>query len=200
MRWRMLLKSPRSWSDSPVDNSPRELDDDMNGTLKPTEVSGAHRALASLVTERLRLLLEKTSVRYAVVGGLLICASAYSLFPATVTEFDPRWIFVMPVAIAAIASGLREGLLVAFISVGLIGLFESAETGGSYAGTELLTLMSQSFALFGIIAVVLGAFAEAHYSVQSSLRLLASTDPLTKVSNIERFYHELGILQASGVL
>ena len=171
----------------------------MNGTAKPTDVSAADHALATLVTEQLRVLLERRSVRYAVVGFLLICASAYSLFPATVTEFDPRWIFVLPVAIAAIASGLREGLLVAFISVGLIGLFESAETGGTYAGSELLTLMSQSFALFGIVAVVLGAFAEAHYAVQSSLRLLASTDPLTKVSNIERFYHELSLLQSGGV-
>jgi diguanylate cyclase (GGDEF)-like protein len=194
----MLLKFRRPWSDSPESSSSGDQDDAMNGTLKSTDVSGANRVLASLVTEQLRLLLEKRSVRYAVVGFLLICASAYSLFPATVTEFDPRWIFVLPVAIAAIASGLREGLLVAFISVGLIGLFESAETGGTYAGSELLTLMSQSFALFGIIAVVLGAFAEAHYSVQSSLRTLASTDPLTKVSNIERFYHELAQLQTSG--
>jgi diguanylate cyclase (GGDEF)-like protein len=170
----------------------------MNGTFKATEVSGAHRVLAALLTEQLRVLLEKKAVRYAVVGVLLILASAYSLFPATVSEFDPRWVFVLPVAIAAIAAGLREGLSVAVISVGLIGAFESAESGGNYAGSELVTLLTQSFALFGIIAVILGAFAEAHYSVQSSLRQLASTDPLTKVSNIERFYHELTLLQASG--
>lgn len=170
----------------------------MNGTIKAPDVSGAHRALAALLTEQLSVLLEKKAVRYAVVGTLLILASAYSLFPATVSEFDPRWVFVLPVAIAAIAAGLREGLTVAIISVGLIGAFESVETGGNYGGAELVTLLTQSFALFGIIAVILGAFAEAHYSVQSSLRQLASTDPLTKVSNIERFYHELTLLQASG--
>jgi diguanylate cyclase (GGDEF)-like protein len=89
-------------------------------------------------------------------------------------------------------------MTVAFISVGLIGAFAAAATGGSYEETALLTLMSQWFALLGIVAAVLGAFAEAHYSVQSSLLQLATTDPLTKVSNIERFYHELSILQATG--
>jgi diguanylate cyclase (GGDEF)-like protein len=50
--------------------------------------------------------------------------------------------------------------------------------------------------LYGITAAVLGAFAEAHQSVQSHLRQLASLDPLTKVSNVARFYDEMGIMEA----
>ncbi|HWL65902.1 MAG TPA: GGDEF domain-containing protein [Actinomycetota bacterium] len=163
------------------------------------ELSGTHRALATLITERLRLLLERRSIRFAVVGFLLIAASTFTFFPAPVqaVDFDPRWIFILPVAIAAIAAGLREGLTVALISVALIGLFAAAATGGAYGEAALVTLVAQWFALLGIVAAVLGAFAEAHYSVQSSLMQLATTDPLTKVSNIERFYHELSVLQAS---
>ena len=176
----------------------------MIGTAGPVEVSRANRALGTLVTERLRLLLERRSIRLAVVGFLLIAASAYGLiFPASTTCgdaqcFDPNWVFIIPVAVAAIAAGLREGLSVALISVGLIGAFASAKTGGTSEEAALATLLMQWFALFGLVAAVLGAFAEAHYAVQSSLRQLASTDPLTKVSNIERFYHELAQLAAAG--
>lgn len=176
----------------------------MIGTAGPVEVSRVNRAFGALVTERLRILLEKRSLRLAVVGVLLIAASAYGLiFPASTTCgdaqcFDPNWVFIIPVAVAAIAAGLREGLSVALISVALIGAFAAAKTGGSSEQTALATLLMQWFALFGLVAGVLGAFAEAHYAVQSSLRQLANTDPLTKVSNIERFYHELVQLQASG--
>jgi GGDEF domain-containing protein len=51
------------------------------------------------------------------------------------------------------------------------------------------------FALDGITAVVLGAFAEAHYSVQTNLRNLASLDPLTPVFNVASFYKEIGVLE-----
>ena len=175
----------------------------MSGTAGPIEVSRANRAMGSLVTERLRILLEKRSIRLAVVGGLLIAASAYGLiFPASrmcgeAQCFDPNWVFIIPVAVAAIAAGLREGLSIALVSVALIGLFASAQTGGTSEQTAIATVLMQWFALFGLVAAVLGAFAEAHYAVQSSLRQLATTDPLTKVSNIERFYHELGQLQAA---
>ena len=176
----------------------------MNGTAGPIEVSRANRALGALVTERLRILLERRSIRLAVVGALLIAACAYGLiFPtdsacAANQCFDPNWVFIIPVAVAAIAAGLREGLSVALISVGLIGAFSSAKTGGNSEQAAMATLLMQWFALFGLVAAVLGAFAEAHYSVQSSLRQLATTDPLTKVSNIERFYHEMTQLQAAG--
>lgn len=175
----------------------------MLGTAGPVEVSTANRAVSSLVTERVRILLEKRSIRLAVVGALLIAASAYGLiFPlesvcGEAQCFDPNWVFIIPVAVAAIAAGLREGLSVALISVGLIGAFASAKTGGS-AQSTLSTVLMQWFALFGLVAGVLGAFAEAHYAVQSSLRQLATTDPLTKVSNIERFYYEMSHLEATG--
>lgn len=176
----------------------------MIGTAGPAEVSRTDRAVSSLVTERLRVLLEKRSIRLSVVGALLIAASTYGLiFPleaavcATTQCFDPNWVFIIPVAVAAIAAGLREGLSVALISVGLIGAFSSAKAGGADQ-SALATVLMQWFALFGLVAGVLGAFAEAHYAVQSSLRQLATTDPLTKVSNIERFYHEMTQLQASG--
>jgi diguanylate cyclase (GGDEF)-like protein len=152
----------------------------------------------------LRVLLEKRSIRLSVVGFLLIAASAYGLiFPlqaacASAQCFDPNWIFIIPVAVAAIAAGLREGLTVALISVGLIGAFASAKTGGASTQSALATVLMQWFALFGLVAGVLGAFAEAHYAVQSSLRQLATTDPLTKVSNIERFYFEMSQLQEGG--
>lgn len=176
----------------------------MNGTVGPIEVSRANRALGALITQRLRILLERRSVRLAVVGALLIAAAAYGLiFPADAACaanqcFDPNWVFIIPVAVAAIAAGLREGLSVALISVALIGAFSSAETGGNSTQAALATLLMQWFAVFGLVAAVLGAFAEAHHSVQSSLRQLATTDPLTKVSNIERFYHELTLLHAAG--
>ena len=177
----------------------------MIGTAGPAEVSRPNRAFGALVTERLRLLLERRAIRLSVVGALLIAASAYGLiFPASATCgdsqcFDPNWVFIIPVAVAAIAAGLREGLSVALISVGLIGAFASAKAGGASEQTALATLLMQWFALFGLVAAVLGAFAEAHYAVQSSLRHLATTDPLTKVSNIERFYHELAQLQTTGM-
>ncbi len=169
----------------------------MNATIRTTDVSGAHRALGTLVTERLRVLLERRSVRLVLVGALLIGASTFSLFPATVKSFDPLWMFTLPVMISAIAGGLREGLGVAFLAAVINASFATAGTG-RVEDSELITLVSQSFALLGIIAAVLGAFAEAQYSLQSALRQLATTDPLTKVSNIERFYHELNLLHVAG--
>jgi diguanylate cyclase (GGDEF)-like protein len=46
---------------------------------------------------------------------------------------------------------------------------------------------------------VLGAFAEAHYSVQSDFKELATLDPLTKVANVDFFYRELTKLEANPV-
>ncbi len=169
----------------------------MTGIAGPAEASPAKRAIGTLVTEQLRVMLERRPIRLSVVGTLLIMASAYTLSPAPNAEFQPHWVFVLPVIVAAIAGGLREGFSVALVSVLLMGAFESAESGGLYEETGLVTLTAQWFALYGIVAIVVGAFAEAHASVQSSLRQLATTDPLTKVSNIERFYHELSLLQAT---
>ena len=52
------------------------------------------------------------------------------------------------------------------------------------------------FLLYGITAALLGLFSEAHHLVQTDLRALAATDPLTKVANVSRFYEELGLAEA----
>jgi diguanylate cyclase (GGDEF)-like protein len=177
----------------------------MNGSAGPLLPAGTG-TWSALVTERLRLLLERRAVRLAVVGALMIGATGFSIFiqtqetvAADTTPYaDPRWIFVLPVAIAAIAGGLKEGFAIAAISTFINGASTAATTfeTGSVNTTEVLIVTWTYFALYGIVAVILGAFAEAHQAVQSSLRQLASTDPLTKVSNIERFFYELALLQS----
>jgi diguanylate cyclase (GGDEF)-like protein len=177
----------------------------MDGSAGPLLVAGS-RAWSAPIAERLRLLLEQRAVRLAVVGALMIGATGFSIFiqtqevaaVATTPYADPRWIFILPVAIAAIAGGLKEGFAVAVISTFINGATSAATTfeTGTVNTAEVFVVIWTYFALYGIVAVILGAFAEAHQAVQSSLRQLASTDPLTKVSNIERFFHELTLLQA----
>jgi diguanylate cyclase (GGDEF)-like protein len=111
------------------------------------------------------------------------------------TGMDSSWMFIVPVAISSIAGGLKEGLLIALAASGLSSLFASS---GSL-DVDVVAVVAgipARFALYGITAMFLGAFADAHYSVQSSLRELASTDPLTKVSNVTSFYEQLGVLEA----
>jgi diguanylate cyclase (GGDEF)-like protein len=138
--------------------------------------------------------LENPSIRYGVVGALLVIASAFNLVP-TPKGMDSSWMFIVPVAISSIAGGLREGLLVALSASALSSLF-------AYSASFELTVLSvlggipARFALYGITAMFLGAFADAHYSVQSSLRVLANTDPLTKVANVTSFYEQIGVLEA----
>ncbi|MGH2694741.1 MAG: GGDEF domain-containing protein, partial [Actinomycetota bacterium] len=60
-----------------------------------------------------------------------------------------------------------------------------------------LSATAARFPLYGLTAVFLGIFAEAHYALQSNLRHLASTDPLTRVSNVASFYEELGVLESA---
>ena len=79
------------------------------------EGASARRALKTLITEQVRPLLEQRALRLTVIGMLLIVASAFSLVPAP-TEVDSGWLFIVPVAIAAIAAGLKEGLFVALVS------------------------------------------------------------------------------------
>jgi diguanylate cyclase (GGDEF)-like protein len=157
----------------------------------PTTV---RRDVRIFLNEQLRPLLENSSIRYGVVGFLLVAASAFNLVPQ-LTGMESSWMFIVPVAISSIAGGLREGLLVALAASTLSSLF-------SYQGSLDLDIVGvlggvpARFALYGITAVFLGAFADAHHSVQSSLRELASTDPLTKVANVTSFYEQLGLLEA----
>lgn len=176
--------------------------DHLSASLLPTtEASGARRALGTLVTEQLRVLLERRAVRFAVVGTLIALASLYSLLPEPVgaSQGIPRsWVFIIPVAVAAAASGLKEGLFTALIAAAFTAL-SAIDKASDFNQVFLLEAFATPFALYGIIAAVLGAFAEAHYSVQDHLRLLATLDPLTKVSNVERFHHEVRLLDAAGV-
>ena len=166
--------------------------------LPPVEASPARLALGTLVTQQLRVLLERRAVRIAVVGVLLALASLLTFVPTGVGGDDSEWMFVLPVAVAAIAAGLKEGLFTALLAAALAGLYAADKTA-QVDVAFLLTLFVTRFAPYGIIAAVLGAFAEAHYSVQDHLRQLASLDPLTKVSNIERFHHEVRLLDAAGL-
>jgi diguanylate cyclase (GGDEF)-like protein len=167
----------------------------------PTRVdssSPARSALGTLVTQQLRVLLEQRAVRIAVIGICLVGASAFTYLPAS----DPgtaEWLFIVPVAVASIAAGLREGLITAFVAAVMAGIFAVDRIETIDFSTILLAIFSARVALFGIIAAVLGAFAEAHYSVQDHLRQLALLDPLTKVSNVERFHHEIRMLDAANI-
>lgn len=149
--------------------------------------------LKGFVTQQLRPVLENPSVRYGVVGALLVIASAFNLFPHPM-GMDSNWMFIVPVAISSIAGGLREGLLVALAASTLSSLF--AVHGFDIDPMDVAAGIPARFALYGITAMFLGAFADAHYSVQSSLRELATQDPLTKVANVTSFYEQLGVLEA----
>ncbi len=151
------------------------------------------RMLSSFVTEQVRVLVEERSLRLGVVGLLLVVASVFSLIP-TPMGVDPGWMFIVPVAIASTAAGLKEGLFTALIASLLVALYTTASSG-DYEPTVIASVVMARFALYGLTSAFLGAFAEAHYAVQSGLRQLASTDPLTKVSNVARFYEEMGLLE-----
>lgn len=153
----------------------------------------ARNAFRALLTEHLRVILEQRPVRAAVIGVLLVVASLFNLVPTPI-GIDSGWMYIVPVAISAIAAGLGEGLTVALAASALCGLFGGIENGG-FNPTLGLSVFSARFALYGITAVVLGAFAEAHYSVQTNLRNLASLDPLTQVFNVASFYKEIGVLE-----
>jgi diguanylate cyclase (GGDEF)-like protein len=153
--------------------------------------------LRQLLTEQLRVMLEQRNVRLGVTGVMLLFASLFSLIPTPV-GVDSGWMFIVPVAVSAIAAGLKEGLLVAMSASALSAAFTSVGSG-AFDGAVLMTVFAARFALYGITSAVLGAFAEAHYSVQSDFRELASLDPLTKVANVAHFYRELGKLEQNPV-
>lgn len=161
------------------------------------EAPRARRLLSSFVTEQVRVILEERSTRLGVVGVLLVVASLASLLPTPI-GVDPAWMFIVPVAIASIAAGLREGIFTALAASMLVAFYTSASTG-EFAPSVAVGVVAARFALYGLTALFLGAFAEAHYAVQSGLRDLASIDPLTKVSNVGRFYEEMAALEQGSV-
>lgn len=156
------------------------------------DAAPARRFLSSFVTEQVRAILEERSTRMAVVGVLLVAASLASLVPAPI-GVDPAWMFIVPVAIASVAAGLREGMFTALAAAFLVALYTSASSG-DFDPSVAAGVVTARFALYGLTAAFLGAFAEAHYSVQSGLRQLASTDPLTQLANVAGFYEEMEAL------
>lgn len=168
----------------------------MRASAAPlSEGAPARRFLSAFVTEQVRVILEERSTRLAVVGVLLVAASLTSLMPTPI-GVDPAWMFIVPVAIASTAAGLREGIITALVASSLVALYTGAGTG-DFSPSVMTGVIGARFALYGLTAAFLGAFAEAHYSVQSGLRDLAATDPLTKLSNVGRFYEEMGALDAA---
>ncbi len=147
-----------------------------------------------LVTGQLRLVLEDGSLRVATVGVLLVFSSLMSLVPVP-AGVDPGWLFLVPVAVSAIGSGLREGLLVA-VGASLLCALYALGGAGELAASTFLGVMAARLALLGLLAAVLGAFAEAHLAVQSNLRQLATTDPLTRVANVATFYDTMAAAAA----
>ena len=149
--------------------------------------------IRALITGQLRSMLEHRSTRFAVVGLLLVAASLTTMIP-TPTGVDLGWMFIVPVAISAIAGGLKEGAAIAVLAAVVAALYATAALG-RIDGALIMSVFLGRFVLYGITATVLGAFADAHQSVQSHLRAAASLDPLTKVSNVARFYDELGLME-----
>ncbi len=148
-----------------------------------------------MLTERLRIVLEQRAVRFFVVGILIALASLFSLIETPV-QVDSGWLFIIPVAISAIAAGLKEGLVVSMGAAAMAALCDVSRAP-TFESTLILSVFAARFALYGITAGVLGAFAEAHYAVQSKFRKLARLDPLTQVANIATFYEEVEELEAS---
>jgi diguanylate cyclase (GGDEF)-like protein len=151
------------------------------------------RDFRSLVTEQLRTVLEQRPVRLGAIGTMLVIAALIELIPSRL-DLDSGWMFVVPVAVSAIAGGLREGVLVA-LCASILGAVYLSSTAGQLDPAIVAGIAASRFALYGLIAAVLGAFADAHYSVQSSLEELARTDPLTRVANVSRFYDDLAVLE-----
>ena len=152
----------------------------------------AGNVFKDLLTRQLRMVLEQRNLRVSVIAAMLVASSLLALFPAPM-GIDYGWVFIVPVAMSAIAAGLGEGLVVAFVAALLCGFYALVTDG--YGGTMVLGVVSSRFALYGITAAFLGAFAEAHHSVQMSLQHLATTDPLTRVGNVSRFYSYMNRLE-----
>ncbi len=150
-----------------------------------------------ILTQSLRFVLEERAVRFFVVGILIALASLFSLVETPV-EVDSGWLFVIPVAISSIAAGLKEGLVVSLGAAAMAALFDVSRSDEAANSALISTVFAARFALYGITAGVLGAFAEAHYAVQTSFKRLARLDPLTKVANITTFYEELEALERAG--
>ena len=166
----------------------------MDASSSTPREQGIRNAFGHFVTEQLRGMLENRSIRISVLGVMLVVASVFSLAPTGI-GVDPGWMFILPVAVASVAGGVKEGMVVA-LAAALLGALFVAASQGDINNVVIASVASARCALFGLTAAILGAFAEAHHSVQSGWKDLASTDPLTKVANITKFYDELGLVES----
>src|SRR3989337_1843447 len=121
-------------------------------------VARARRDARAFVTEQLQSILEQRSVRLVVIGFLYIAGLALASLGSKAA--DPAWILVVPVAISAIAGGLKEGLIIAFVS-GFLSTFYGVASG-DIAEAGMFGHTIARFPLYGITAVFLGLFAETH--------------------------------------
>ena len=153
------------------------------------------RDLKALVTEQLSHVLEQRSLRFAILGMLLVAASLLALVP-TPMGVDTGWMFLVPVAIAALATGFKEGMFVAALASVLSALFTTM-VAGEVSQALVVGVAIARFVVYGSTAGILGAFAEAHQAVQSKFRRLASIDPLTKVANVTALRDEAAKLELS---
>ena len=153
------------------------------------------RDLKALVTDQLSHVLEQRSLRFAILGMLLVAASLLALVP-TPMGVDTGWMFLVPVAIAALATGFKEGMFVAALASVLSALFTTM-IAGEVSQTLVVGVAVARFIVYGSTAGILGAFAEAHQAVQSKFRRLASIDPLTKVANVTALRDEAAKLELS---
>ena len=166
--------------------------DARSAQLAPILEIAPARTFRTLITEQLRNILDDRSLRIAVVGILLVFSSAFTLVEMP-TGIDSAWMFIVPVSISAIAAGLREGLVVAIAASVLCALYSLVGTDQLQFGA-IVGVITARFALYGLMAAVLGAFAEAHASIQADLEEVARLDPLTKVANVSGFYEALGLV------
>jgi diguanylate cyclase (GGDEF)-like protein len=153
------------------------------------------RDLKALITEQLSHVLEERALRFAILGILLVAASVVALVP-TPMGVDTGWMFLVPVAIAALATGFKEGMFVAALASVLSALFTTM-VAGEVSQALVVGVAVARFVVYGSTAGILGAFAEAHQAVQSKFRRLASIDPLTKVANVTALRDEAAKLELS---
>jgi hypothetical protein len=124
--------------------------------------------LRQLLTEQLRVMLEQRNVRMAVTGVMLLFASLFSLIPTPV-GVDSGWMFIVPVAVSAIAAGLKEGLLVAMSASALSAAFTSVGSGEFDADAVLARFERGDRVAVAVFGLVGDVAEQAHEAAAQDL-------------------------------
>ena len=151
----------------------------------------------SALLEQLGAVLERRAARLALVGALLIASTLLALSPSPLAGYS-GWLFMIPIAIAAVCAGIGEGVVVALVASVTAALLAEAASGGGFP--EFLGVLSARFALYGMAGAGLGAAAETRLSVRRSLRLMASTDSLSQIPGVTSYFERFSSLEAQGAL